>query len=154
MAYFTYQWTNFCCDRMYERNFTGLPTDKAAGNNFKKRGVDDGDVIYIVAVRKGRVYLIGRMRVKVLRERNKNDGELWPGRWIIDGEDGTPLRFKRILSAEVLGELQFTTKEGVIRCLSIDPDGLLSAGNQQAIRSVRQITSDSAILLDTEVTET
>jgi hypothetical protein len=48
MAEFTYLWTNECRVNMRNDDCVGEATDVAAGNVFRKRGIQVGDLVYIV----------------------------------------------------------------------------------------------------------
>ena len=146
MASFTFQWTNTCRHYMREFGYTGVPLFKAAGTQFRRRGARAGDVLYVIGYENGIAYLIGRMVIKLIRDRNAEDGDTWSGCDIVEGTDGTPMRFLRTLSMDELEQLRFTDRDGnEERGLAIE-DGQLA--DPQSIRSLRRITVESAALLD------
>jgi hypothetical protein len=95
VAEFTYLWTNRCRLNDIEAGYEGEPADIAAGNVFTKRGIRGGDTVYIVCVNKGNVYLIGRMKVRRIWQREaweagpgRDHPGLWEGDEVIEGEEG------------------------------------------------------------------
>ena len=146
MAWLTYQWTNDCRERMKRLGYSGKPLAKAAGTQFQRRGTESGDVIYVIGYQNARAYLVGRMTVSIVRDREAEDGEMWDGCDIIEGIDGTPMRFSRTIPSKILEQLRFTDRKGKkVKGLAIT-DGELD--EPQAIRSLRRITEASATLLD------
>lgn len=152
MAEFTYLWTNRCRLNMIEAGCEGEPTDIAAGNVFTKRGIRKGDAVYIVTVNGGNVYLVGRMKVKRIWDREdweagpgRDNPNLWDGDEVIEGEDGTPLRFESTIPATVLKALRFTDGGGREKGLAMEGSKL---ADPQSIRSVRRLTYESARELD------
>jgi hypothetical protein len=130
----------------------GDETDTAAGNVFANRGMKAGDVVYIVAVNSEKVYLIGRMKLKRIWRREEWDddperyrSDLWDGNEVIEGEDGTPLRFELTVPPNVLRELRFLDGKGREKGLDMSGDKL---ANPQSLRSVRRLTPLSARRLD------
>jgi hypothetical protein len=49
----------------------GEPLDISAGSVFTKRRLKKGDVVYVLSVDQGRVYLIGRMKVDRILQREE-----------------------------------------------------------------------------------
>lgn len=153
MPAFTYLWTNRCRLNMLEEGYEGEPLDLSAGNAFTPRGVRKGHSIYVIAYNAGRTYLIGRMRVAKVTPRDRwireNDfPDLWDGDEVIDGVDGTPMRFSRTLPLAVLRALRFVDGRGNEKGLPIDGTGYF---DPQALRSVRRITDGTAALLDEQL---
>lgn len=58
--FFTYSWQYAEARKESER---GGPLAHAAGSRFSSRGIDAGDFVYIVAVHRGQLYLLGKMQV-------------------------------------------------------------------------------------------
>ena len=68
MAAFTHYWTNRTCEDSAREGWQGTPLDHTAGKGFRQRGVREGDRIYVVTVRQGKLFLIGRLTVgRILR---------------------------------------------------------------------------------------
>jgi hypothetical protein len=57
--FFTYSWQYAEARKESE----GGPLGHAAGSRFSSRGIQPGDFIYIVAVHRGELYLLGKMQV-------------------------------------------------------------------------------------------
>lgn len=151
-SYFTYLWTNECCQNMIDAGLEGNALDRAASSKFLERGCGAGDYLYILNYFNGQTYLIGRMKVKKVWQRKvwdktHDDPYLWPGSEVAEGEEGTPMLFDRIFLPCVLDELVFTDWYGkVFNRLKLTRDGNLASA--MSIRSVRRITQPSARLLD------
>src|SRR5688500_12901826 len=115
MNYFTYLWTNECRTNMIGYGSEGEPLNLSAGSAFTKRGVKKGDVVYVISVHKGKVYLVGRMKVAQLLQREQYDSEydnpgLWEGDEVIIGEEGTPMRLEYPIPSDALSNLRFDSK--------------------------------------------
>jgi len=151
-SYFTFLWTNECCQNMIDAGLEGAPLDRAAGNKFLERGCGPHDYLYILNHLDGETYLIGRMRVKKVWQRKEydkihDDPYLWEGSEVAEGECGTPMRFNRAFRPRVLGRLVFTDWYGKsFKRLKLTRDGLLESA--MSIRSVRRITRESGMLLN------
>ncbi len=151
MAAFTYQWTNRC--RLNMLGYEGRPLSLSAGKAFTSRGVGAGDTIYLVVVNAGKLHMVGRMRVAEVSPRREWDrrhpgSDLWPGGEVVVGTDGTPMRFQRTLSTDVLRQIRFQTRQGVVKLLRVDEHGWF---DPQSVRSVRRLTPATAELLDAYV---
>ena len=58
--YFTHSWTNDSRDYHYFDGRSGSLLLHTAGSEFRKRGVSDGDTVFVVSVVKGELHLIGQ----------------------------------------------------------------------------------------------
>jgi 5-methylcytosine-specific restriction enzyme A len=128
------------------------PVCFSGSNSFRKRGVSVGDVVYIVSLAEGQLLLGGRMMVKriVSREeavRIRRHDNLFEAReWIIDEEQsGTPLNLHRRLAPAVSRQLRFVSPKAEPKELFFISDTHL---DNQATRGVRELTRESAVLLD------
>ena len=105
MASFTFLWTNECRENMMDCE--GDPLSCSVGNAFRDRYVAVGDLLYVLAYHGGETFLIGRMQVGNIYTRaawlrlNPNP-DLWEGNEVIGGISGTPMRFHRVISLDVL----------------------------------------------------
>jgi hypothetical protein len=95
--YYTQIWSLTYYDWLADPDVrTGKMLDHTAGNQFRKRGVHRGDFVYIVAVRKKQLHLIGRMQVEEICSEKEatrfiRTGRLWePNLW--RSPDGTPAK--------------------------------------------------------------
>jgi hypothetical protein len=136
----------------------GEKLDHTAGNQFRKRGVQRGDFVYIVVVSEKQLYLIGRMQVEEIcsekaAARYLGTGRLWePGLW--RSPDGTPAKdhliarqgtetrmySSLIVPNHIAEQLTFITQQGNTKLGSV---------SAQKLQAVRQLTSGSAQNLDT-----
>ena len=103
-----------------------------------------GDRIYVVTNQYGTLYLAGRMtaeRIVGQREAERQlGGDLSPATEHVIGVDGTPMKFDRAAPDGVVRRLQFGDgRPLVFRRGRLD---------QQTLRGVRRLTSESASLLD------
>lgn len=124
----------------------------SGSNVFTSRGVSPGDFAYIVSVIDGHLMLGGRMVVgdivprveAMLRLRTR---DLWDAsEWLLAREGtGTVLDFRRRLSPELTRRLRFVTKSTSPQALRFVSPGRLDT---QTIRSIRELSEESARLLD------
>jgi hypothetical protein len=148
--FFTCHWRN--SGWRNEVNSEYKPVSSAGSNNFRKRGVINGAVVYIITIIDGQLYLGGKMNVEKIVPRNVavriiGKSSLWDAKeWIIDEtRSGTPLNFHRKLSPEISKQLQFGP-------VGMEPKGLVFTSttnlDNQTTRGVRELTPKSAALLD------
>jgi hypothetical protein len=147
-------WTNHWLHRSWrgDVNAEYEPICHAASNNFRRRGVSPGDIVYIVSLADGQLFLGGRMTVQriVSREqaaRIQQTDNLYEGEEHIIGEEGegTPLNLHRILAPAISRQLQFVSSNSNPKSLFFHSDTHLYG---QATRGIRELTPDSAALLD------
>ncbi len=134
-------------------NAEGKPVRCAGGNSFRKRGVSVGDTVYIVSLAAGQLYFGGRMTVRAVVSRaeaarltNRNEGDLYQAdEWIVDPhESGTLLDLHRRLAPALTKRIRFLSKGGPKEPCFISATEL----DNQATRGVRELTAESADLLD------
>ncbi|MCY3022271.1 MAG: hypothetical protein NTW87_24940 [Planctomycetota bacterium] len=118
---------------------------------FKKRGVSVGDTAYIVSLSAGQLYLGGRMTVKRIISRAEalrlwNNEDVYDAdEWIVDPDQGgTLLHLHRRLSPAVTKQLRFASKAGPREPFFVSDTEL----DNQATRGVRELTPETAALLD------
>ncbi len=123
----------------------------SGSNNFHKRGVSVGDSVYIVSLSEGQLYLGGRMIVTEIISRQeavrrwKEDNLYDAEEWIVGLEEsGTLLDLNRRLAPALTKQLRFESKKGPKEPF-FDSDSKL---NNQATRGVRELTRESATILD------
>lgn len=124
---------------------------RSGSNSYRKRGVTVGDVVYIVSLRAGYLYLGGRMTVKQILTRPEavrlwSNSNLYDAReWIVDSDEaGTLLHLHRRLAPVLTKRLRFASKSGPKEPCFVSETEL----DNQATRGVRELTPDSAALLD------
>lgn len=123
----------------------------SGSNRFTERGVSVGDTVYIVSLGGGQLYLGGRMVVQRIVSRDEAV-ELWDNdnlydaeEWVVDpDEQGTPLHLHRRLAPAVTKRLRFESKTGPKEACFVSDTEL----DNQATRGVRELTRESAALLD------
>lgn len=123
----------------------------SASNGFLKRGVTPGDTIYVISQHEGRLYLGGRMTVNRIVSRREaialfgNKNLYDATEFAIGSErDGTILRYDRVLALDLTKCLRFLTREGERGASFVSRTRL----DNQALRGIRELTSQTAALLD------
>jgi hypothetical protein len=132
-------------------NREGQPCCSSGSNSFRKRGVSAGDSVYIISLSAGQLYLGGRMLVKRIVSRPEavrlwNTDNLYDAEeWAVDPErTGTLLHLHRRLSPGLTKQLRFESKAGPREPFFVSETEL----DNQATRGVRELTPESASLLD------
>jgi len=140
-------------------NSEGTRVRSSGSNSFRKRGVSPGDTVYVVSLKGGQLYLGGRYtvervvsRMDALRLLGRADENLYEAdEWAIDlQETGTLLDLRRRLSPEVTRRLRFESKAGPKEPCFVTATEL----DNQATRGVREVTAESAALLDKVIAAT
>ena len=134
-------------------NREGGPVHSSGSNLFSKRGVQPGDIVYIISLSGGQLYLGGRMTVKQILSRSEV-ARLWnrdmdsmydAAEWIVDPEDkGTLLHLHRRLCPALTKQIRFQTKTEIKEPFFVTETEL----DNQATRGVRELTAESAAFLD------
>ena len=150
MRYFTHYWNHKWLE--WGRTEEHGPLNHTAGNQFLKRRVSPGDFLYVVTVEKGCLHLLGRLQVEGIygqreAERRLGNTDLWAAgehAIAIPGTE-TPLLLDVVLPTNSVRLLRFhgagdkTTGPQFIGRARLD---------QQTFRGVRELTEESADLLD------
>ena len=123
----------------------------AWSNSFRERGVSIDDVAYVVSIAEGQLLLGGRMTIKRIVSRDeavrigREDNLIDTDEFIIgEEESGTPLNLHRRLAPDVARRLRFvspTRSDPLFFRSDTHLDG-------QAAREIRELTAESAALLD------
>jgi hypothetical protein len=149
--YFTHYWQNSTWFYNQEIAADGDFLDHIAGNLFTKRGVGIGDVIYVVTVLSGNLYLCGKMvaaRICDAHEAAKYLGsrpeDLWEASEHIVASEATPMRFDLAVPLTVTAGLRFIAGKNP-KPLKFAAPGFL---DQQTLRGVRELEHSSALELD------
>ncbi|TCK16978.1 hypothetical protein DFR30_0198 [Thiogranum longum] len=146
--YFTQYWTNDQWKLETDhanRGYTAL--DHTAGNQFRKAGVGIGDVIFVVTVKKGQLFLGGKIVVTKLCSQSeaenlfKTDFGLYQANEHLIGSKN-PDRFRPTLKVpvKIVEALYFESSDGP-KPLKFKSQGVL---DQQTLRGVRRLTPRSA----------
>jgi hypothetical protein len=146
--YFTFHWRQELWRPDVNRE--GLLIRSSGSNVFKRRGVRGGNILYIVSLIDGHLYVGGRLTVsrivtradavRITGSRNLYDAKDWAINE--DGTGCTPLNLRRRLAAEVTRKLIHKTGKGFF----------FKPGTQkldgQATRGLQEIDERSSALLD------
>ena len=137
-------------------NVDGAPIQGAGSSVFGQRGVAVGDVIYIISLAAGHLFLGGKMQIteivsrdeaaEILGSENLYDANLWA----ISKTGGTSLHLRRRLAPSLTKKLLFERADGTRGLTFIDQDNL----DNQATRGLGKLTPDSARLLDSIIKAT
>ena len=151
MSSYTHYWTNKTCDESTAFEGHRRPLDHAAGSQFLRNGVRVGDNIYVVTVRKGRLFLIARFTVgKITKSdveaRRYLDYEPWsaPDHLHAEPGSGTVCNFDREVPLDRVRQLRFETKARIREPVFKDNSRL----DTQTMRGVRKLTAISAKILE------
>ncbi|MBN1448337.1 MAG: DUF3883 domain-containing protein [Bacteroidetes bacterium] len=155
--YFTHYWATETCNVFYEEGRSDEPLVHTAGGRFSSAGIESGDIVYVVSVTKGRLFLIGRMEVlktattKEAAEFLGND-DLWEADEHLLAREGssTACNYLNAVDPEVVKELRFVSSGNApIPLKFVDEERL----DRQTLRGVRELTAASAGMLDTLLEE-
>ncbi len=153
MSFFTYYWTGeeFLGRKAHHPEWS---LDFAASNQFVKRGVTEGDTVYIWSFLKGQLYLLGRMQVKEICTRAEVKSRypeiarryiFWKTEHIVATAESTAVtHFDLVIADDRIHKLRFTGNMAP----KIRNSPLANNFDPQTFRGVRQLTSLSALLLD------
>jgi hypothetical protein len=146
--FFTYSWQYAEARKEPE----GEPLAHAAGSRFSSRGIEPGDIVYIVAVHRGQLYLLGKLQVGGIV--TKDEARRILGSEPYDAPEHmiasacTPARLIPI-PVSVARELRFISgsrREG----LTFRDENLL---DPQTLRVIRELDAESAGRLDDSLEE-
>src|SRR5437588_9776411 len=142
--FFTYCWQH----REMLRYRDGAPVVFAYGSQFARRGICPDDEVYIVSVHHGLVHLLGKMLVRVVTHaaddfRRYAGLEPEPAAEYLVARAYTPARLVP-LPVELARALRFVRARDLVG-LAFRGEGLV---DPQSLRSVRQLSAESAAALD------
>lgn len=151
MASYTHYWTNDTCDRAKANGDAGKLLDHVGDRRFVQRGVTRGDNVYVVTVRQGRLFLVGRLTVGTIVHSDSEAQSIlgyepWPAPDHLIAHKGqcTTQEFDRGVPHELVTQLRFDGPEGPQPLNFKNPAEL----DKQTLREVRRLTPMSAKLLD------
>lgn len=143
--------THYWAGTTVETETEGKLLNHTAGEGLRRSGVRAGDTIYVVNIRQGELYLLGRMEVGKYADSIQEvidliGGEPWPASDHLLALPRTATRFsrRRRVADAIVELLKFHTSKGD-RGLAFLPDGKL---DRQTLRGIRRLTRPSADLLD------
>src|ERR1035438_2226878 len=147
-------WTSHWQYRLWrtEVNPAFVPLRCSGSNHYRQRGVSVGDVVYILSIHNGQLYLGGRLPVAKIVSRaqairlggsqNLYDADEWV---IAPQGGGTRLHLYRRLEPALSKRLLFASGDGKPKELAFVSASVLDG---QTTRNVRELTRESAALLD------
>lgn len=146
-------WTTYWQSRFWRPDVNPelAPFDLSGSNRYSQRGVSAGDCVFVVSMKNGQLHLGGRMIVSEIVSHEaaielSGSDELYDAsEWIVarDGT-GSPLALGRYLEPAATRRLRFQTSSGV-RGLKFKSHSNL---DEQTLRGVRELTPESAKILD------
>jgi hypothetical protein len=124
--------------------------DHVASGQFKERGIDTGDRVYVLATQQGRLLLLGRLTVE--RVVDQLEAERHVGHAVYPAPDhlignGTPLNLDRVVPERIARAIQRESGKRI----KIASDAYVVDAN--SLRATGRITEDSAAMLDTVLGE-
>ena len=149
LRYFTQYWSNSTWDREKEMAQTEPIFRHTAGELFRARGVKRGDIVYGITVRRGTLFVAGKIEVgkicgKAEAAASLGSDDLWEASEHIVASAGTRKNFELAVSPEITEQLLFVGSDGS-KSLKFKAPGVL---DQQTLRGVRELEPRSAALLD------
>ena len=154
VRYFTHYWANKTwryMELLLNSRAEGLLM-RAGSNRFIPMGVKKDDYVYIFTIKKGKLFLGGRILVaKVLTHSQALDYRdwrypIWKADHHVVASESSAEKFTpdNEISIDIVKQLRFKTSKGLAG-LKFEAEGVL---DRQTLRGVRQLTSSSASLLD------
>src|SRR4051812_37183934 len=115
---FTHYWQNDTWSSHAEAN-SGHPLRHTAGNDFARRGIAEGDTVYVITNLRGEMYVAGRMvvdRIAGRRDAERLLGQpLWDAEQHLIGREGTPQRFDLHVPRVTVRRLRFGEAEAPLK---------------------------------------
>jgi hypothetical protein len=125
--------------------------DHISGNVFTERGLAPGDLVYVVTVLKGKLYLLGRMEVGLICTPQEagailgcDPEELWQADEHVIAGMATRMDYDRRLPDSVTRRLRFVSGGALHQPVYDSPERL----DRQTMRGVRELSPESAAMLD------
>lgn len=150
--YFTHYWKNSTYSGYREAGLDGSLLDFIVSNLFSERGVSSGDVVYIVSVFQGTLCLVGKLLASGIwtpeaaaAVLNLTPEDLYDGADVIIANAATPMNYSHQVPEGITAQLRFVPPSGEPIPLAFVSSGRLDT---QTLRGVRELTPDSARLLD------
>ncbi|MFD3163927.1 hypothetical protein [Herpetosiphon sp. NSE202] len=151
--YFTHYWTNTTWEEA--RSQAGAPIGYLFSNFFRTKSIQAGDEIYVVTNIRGNIYLLGKHVVGQIGDRESIRRLLgWAADEMVDDTDhssashATAMDFDRMIPLEIAKKLQFWSGRRNSRIRSNLAFKTPTIIDQQTLPQVRELTAESAALLD------
>lgn len=151
--YFTQYWQNRSWDLLRSGNQQGDHLDHTAGSHFRDCGVTAGDMVYVVTIRGGNLFLLARGKVDRITDRrtaarhlDTRPEYLWDAsdHLLFAKDEASRQRFDRMVPPATARALRVVRADGP-RPLKFVSDTRL---DQQTLRGTCELTAESARLLD------
>jgi hypothetical protein len=146
--FFTHYWLNETWERNREYAAEGELLNHTGGNLFLKRGIGRGDIVYVVSVIKGALYLCGKLMVEKICDFDEAAAILghdpWDAKEHIMAGAATPMNFHRRLPLKLTRQLKLISGRAS-KSLNFKAPGYL---DEQTLRGVRELDPESAADLD------
>jgi hypothetical protein len=144
-------WTCYWRYAHWRSNPESVPLRRSGGSQFKSRRVSESDVVYVVSVHKGRLFLGGKMTVD--RITTRAEAVRIAGSSLFDVDEwieakqgsGTPMNHRRRLAPKVVEQFEFISANPKARKPRFSKPGEL---DRQTFRCVRELTPETARKLD------
>jgi len=148
--FFTTYWKNDTWVKNANALSNGSLLDHTASDNFVTRGVSTGDAIYAVTALKGRLNVAAKIIVSnVLGTEDAEVAlgrtDLWEASDHIIASHSTPIDWQREIPIGITRRLEFVSSNGALAPLVFRSTDEL---DEQTLRGVRRLATDSAKLLD------
>lgn len=149
--HFTAYWKN----DTWKNNSASIPNggllDHTASNDFRKRGVTPGDAVYVVTAIRGKLYVAAKIIVEKVLDRADASlalgrTDLWEATDHIIASRSTPINWNRMVPMDIIKKLEFVTQNSTPSKLIFRSSDQL---DEQTLRGIRQLSSESAALMDT-----
>lgn len=151
MNYFTHYWQNETWEINRKSNPEGTLLKHISGNSFTKRGVKVGDAVYVVTVKKGKLYLCGKLIVgkfcnvyEVAKDLGLPPEELWQAAEHIAASEATTHLWDLEVPLTITEQLELLSGNEIVYPKFVSPGKL----DRQTFRIVRQLEPKSAAMLD------
>lgn len=146
--FFTHYWLNRTWERNRKRASDGELLDHTAGNLFQERGIRAGDIVYVVSVIKGSLYVCGKLMVEKICGTDEAAAilgyEPWPAEEHIIAAAATPMNFNLRVPLKLTRQLIFISGKDNKPLKFKAPNYL----DEQTLRGVRELAPESALELD------
>lgn len=148
--YFTHYWKNETWkDLRVEQQ--GDVLDYIGGSQFRQRGMQPEDHVYVLTVIRGQLYLLGKLVIgdlgdidTIAQQLNTTSSQLWQETDHISASEATPMDFERRVPLELTEQLRLRSGAATRGLVFKSPGHL----DTQTMRTVRELTAESAQLLD------
>lgn len=134
-------WTHYWSNPTWDANrdeLQGKPCDGIWGSALERTTMEAGDVIYIVTVNKGRLFVAGKIRAFEFYVADQG--------LEIDADQSTSFDFDIEIPLQITRKLEFISGAGRTHLKFEDKDS--QRLDRQTLRPCRQLTLESALLLD------